>query len=268
MHEGRSKHCLRLLPAALLVEGPMANGLAQGRHHRHGKTATKDMHRKTEGHLVSIDLLAVDTTEDHPIMIIDRLHHRRQESDGRIGATARMLDKAISLHHLEKAAIHYQMYHVTVPMEVIEEGHLLWATFMYRATLMAYDDHGNLMRGNDVALGIRVIPGKALQMIGRIEIEPTVTESETDLVTLGTSVGTEEMVEQDHGVQSGEIGTATTATMTSIGGVSMHGDVNLTALEATRHELDSHLSEVAHIGSKGMCSVFTALWALYGCRIH
>lgn len=246
----------------------MANGLAQGRHHRHGKTATKDMHRKTEGHLASIDPLEVDTTADHPIMIIDHLHHRHQESDGRTGETARMPDKAISLHHLEKAAIHYQTYHVTAQMEVIEEGPLLRATFMYQVTLMAYDDHGNPMRGNDVAPGIRVIPGKALQMIGRIETEPTVTESETDLATPETSVGTEEMVEQDQGVQSGEIGTATTGTMTSIGGVSMHGDVNFTALRATRHELDSHLGEVAHIGSKGMYSVFTALWALYRCRIH
>jgi hypothetical protein len=235
------------------VEGPTANGLDRDRHHKHGRMAINDMHRKTVDHLVSIGPLVVDTTDEDPSMTTGHRRLLLQEIGAQIGAMAQMRDMATSPHHLARVAILCQMYPVTVRMAVIDGEHLYLAMYTFRPTTkVAHDDHGNLMNDSDMVLAILVTQEKGLPMIDRIGTELTVTENEPiGSVILVTLVAKEEMVEPDQGVRNGGTGIVITGTTTFIGGVSAHRGINGIVFEVKWYALESNLSNWAYMGDEG-----------------
>jgi len=196
----------------------MANGMAQARHHHtHGRAGTEDICRKIEGRLVSIGLREMVTTDGRPLTTTGRLHRHLRDNEARLGAMEPVDGTPTSHHDLVMAL---QTYLATAPMAVtvVAEVVPLLAMCTFPATTTAHDDHVNRTTDNDEALEIPATPEMAITMIGQIAVEPTETEIESDQVIRETLREIGGTAERDPGVRSAEIGTATIATTTSIGG--------------------------------------------------
>jgi hypothetical protein len=216
----KSKHCLQLLQAALLVEDPMASGLDRDHPHRHGKMGTSVTGRKTAARLVPNGALEVVMTGEHHPLIIGLPHRRRRESSGgRIGAMVLMLDMVTSPHLLATVVILCQLYHVMVLMQAIDGAHLRLAMYTFQHTKEVQDGHVNQMNSNDTGRATLATQEMAHQTTGPIEIVATATEiGQTDQVIREALVGNGEMAGRGREVQIGGTGTAIPGTMTSIGG--------------------------------------------------
>lgn len=213
----------------------MANGQVQDHPHTHGRTAIEDMRPKIEAHLVGSDTPeVVDMIDARPMTTDPHLLHHQEEIDDRTGVTAQMRVKVIFLHHLVRVDTLYQTSLATAAQREANSGEaaLQLAMSTYQATLKVRDGHESLMTGSDVVRATPEILEKVRQMIEEIGVQPTVTEiaTEDDQATPETLVGTEETAGHGREVPSVGIGTATTGTTTSIGGVSHHSKIILEAL--------------------------------------
>lgn len=209
-----------------MEEGPMANGLAQGLHQTHGRTATAGMRLETMGRQAWTDLLGTATTDDHLNTIIDHLHHHLQAAEDLHGATGRVRDTPIFHYPPVKVVIPFQMYLATPMDQIADEVDLGVETVAavttalplamstFQVTTTAHDDHASPTTDNVGAPETLVIPETGTTATGQTGAMATGIE------ILATLAESEETDARDRVAQSGGIGIVTRATTTSIGGAN------------------------------------------------